>query len=352
MATFQARKNGTITARVRRHGITKSETFSTRASAEAWARKVESEIERGLWRDTTEAERVTMAELFDLYEKKVLPSLRGHGYGTALSHLRDHLGKKTLARLTAADVARYRDERLEAVSGDTVRKELGVLSRLIDLASTEWGYNIIANPCRSVKKPAAGKARDRRLSAREASRLWKSLGQSKSPYMLPFCQFAVETAMRRGEILKLDWRHVDLKRRVAFLPETKNGEARAVPLSIAAATILEGVLDKDAKGKPIRKLTGKVFPVSESLVAQAWGHAVSRARKKYIEDCEKTHKKPDADFLVNLRFHDLRHEATSRLFERGVFDSMEVASITGHKTLAMLKRYTHLRAEDLAKKLG
>lgn len=114
----------------------------------------------------------------------------------------------------------------------------------------------------------------------------------------------------------------------------------------------EKLHDGSSVFRTVRKLSGQVFGVTESLVAQAWGHAVARARRQYEKDCEKSRKKPDAAFLVDLRFHDLRHEATSRLFERGVFDSMEVASITGHKTLQMLKRYTHLRAEDLAKKLG
>lgn len=352
MATIRQQKNGRWQAIVRRGNVSKSETFAAKLDADAWARKVESEIERGVWKDTSEAERVTLAELLDEYEQKVLPGLRGNGYKTALAHLRERLGDKTLAQLSSADVAKYRDKRLETVSGDTVRKELGVLSKLIDLAAMEWGYVITANPCKLVKKPAPGKARDRRLSDDEAARMWTSLTQSKNPYMLPFCQLAVETAMRRGEILKLDWRHVDLKGRTAHLPETKTDEPRTVPLSPAAVAILKGLLPKGKDDKPIRKLSGQVFPVSESLVAQAWGHAVTRARRLYVKECERQGAKPDEHFLIGLRFHDLRHEATSRLFERGVFDSMEVASITGHKTLAMLKRYTHLKAKDLAKKLG
>lgn len=345
-------KNGRWQAIVRRGAVSQSATFGAKLDADAWGRKVESEIERGVWKDTSEAERVTMGELFGEYEKKVLPGLRGNSYKTTLAHLREHMGDKTLARLSSADVAKFRDKRLESVSGDTVRKELAILSKLIDLAAMEWGYTITANPCKMVKKPAPGKARDRRLGEGEAERLWASLAQSKSPYMLPFCQFAVETAMRRGEVLKLDWRHVDLKGRTAHLPETKTDEPRTVPLSSAAVAILSGLLPKGKDDKPIRKLSGQVFPVTESLVAQAWGHAVTRARRLYVKECEASGSKPDEHFLVDLRFHDLRHEATSRLFERGVFDTMEVASITGHKTLQMLKRYTHLKAEDLAKKLG
>ncbi len=134
---------------------------------------------------------------------------------------------------------------------------------------------------------------------------------------------AVSTAMRQGELLFLAWDRIDLKRRTAYLPDTKNGEARTVPLSSRATTLLE---------KLPRSIDGRVFPLTATGVAQAWKRAVKRAG------------------LQDLRFHDLRHEAASRLFERGL-DSMEVATVTGHKGLRMLKRYMHLRAQDLARKL-
>jgi integrase len=136
---------------------------------------------------------------------------------------------------------------------------------------------------------------------------------------------ALETAMRQGELVNLRWEHVHLARRIAHLPDTKNGEPRTVPLSTAALKILRSLP---------RSLTGQVFVgLTSEAVKRAFARAVRRAG---IDD---------------LHFHDLRHEATSALFERGL-NIMEVASITGHKDLRMLRRYTHLRAEDLAKKLG
>ncbi|MHB1565732.1 MAG: site-specific integrase [Acidiferrobacter sp.] len=141
--------------------------------------------------------------------------------------------------------------------------------------------------------------------------------------MAPLARLALETAMRQGELLALRWERVDLARRTAHLPETKNGTPRTVPLSPAALLML--------KAMP-RDLSGRVFPLSQSAVAQAWERATQHAGIK------------------GLRFHDLRHEATSRLFEKGL-NLMEVAAITGHKTLQILKRYTHLRAEDLAARL-
>ncbi len=130
--------------------------------------------------------------------------------------------------------------------------------------------------------------------------------------------------MRQGELLSLEWKDINLVRRVAYLPETKNSEARSVPLSSKAVNVFS---------KLPRRIDGKVFGVSGA-----------HASKTFRETCEKLN-------IEDLRWHDLRHEACSRLFEKGL-NPMEVASISGHKTLQMLKRYTHLRAEDLAAKLG
>jgi integrase len=237
------------------------------------------------------------------------------------------LGRLSPAALTATRVAAYRDARLtDGLSGDSVRKELALLSKLLKTAMREWGIALPANPVAVVSKPPPAKARDRRLEGDEEARLLASLDQCRNRYMRPLAEFAIETAMRQGEILKLRWRDVDLKRRVAMLYDTKNGENRAVPLTSRAVQILQGL--------PRQVRDERVFPVSQSLVVQAWGHAVKRAG------------------IENLRFHDLRHEALSRLAERGDLSVLELAAVSGHKTLQMLKRYTHLRAEDLARKLG
>ena len=131
--------------------------------------------------------------------------------------------------------------------------------------------------------------------------------------------------MRQSEIVSLRWKHVDLKKRVAYLPDTKNGDSRGVPLSTAAVDVLTALQRSERDDG--------VFP---GLTAEAVKRAFMRA-------CARAN-------IEGLHFHDLRHEATSRLFERGL-DAMSVATITGHKTLQMLKRYTHLKAEDLANKL-
>lgn len=149
-------------------------------------------------------------------------------------------------------------------------------------------------------------------------------------------------AMRQEELVKLQWKHVDLARATARVIDPKNGEDRTVPLSSVARKILDGLT---------RSIGGRVFPTTTSAIKQSWIRAKERAKRLYLADCEKSGMKPDKDFLDDLRFHDLRHEATSRLVEKGL-EILEVATITGHKDLRMLKRYTHLKAENLARKLG
>jgi integrase len=198
----------------------------------------------------------------------------------------------------------------------------------------------VENPVASIRRPPPSKARERRLDADEEVRLLKALddhsGESeredgkryrhgtRNPWIKPVVLLALETAMRRGELLSLQWENVDLARRVAHLPKTKNGDARNVPLSSRAVAVLQALP---------RSIDGRVFPVEDYMIREAWKQACKRAG---IED---------------LRFHDLRHEATSRLAEK-LPNVVELSAVTGHKDLRMLKRYYHPRAEDLAKKLG
>ncbi|MGC9208190.1 site-specific integrase, partial [Acidithiobacillus sp.] len=148
--------------------------------------------------------------------------------------------------------------------------------------------------------------------------------QIVNPELAAIVRFALETGMRQGEIVGMTWAMVDLRRRIVHLPDTKNGSARDVPLSSIAEQVLSALP---------RRLDGKAWSYTQEGLRASWRRALARAA---IED---------------LHFHDLRHEATSRFFEKGL-NPMQVAAITGHKTLQMLKRYTHLRAEDLAKMLG
>lgn len=351
MATIRKRGDLQWQAIVKRRGHPLvSKTWNTRKEAEAWARQVESEMDRGIFVSRAEVERTTLHDLVERYRVEVLPSKRGKHFGPALKVLDEHLGKYSLAALSPKLVAGFRDSRTKAgLSASTVKKEINLLSKLIDLAGKEWGVALPANPCAMVSRPVENNARERRLSPDEERWL---LAACEPPVAL-LARLALETAARLGELLALRWQDADSTKRVALIRGieargTKNNDPfRAVPLSSSAVSVL------DALKKLPRGIDGRVFywwRASDSF-NKTWVRAVARARERYLADCAQAGVEPDAEFLVDLRFHDLRHEATSRLFEKGVFDSMEVASITGHKTLQMLKRYTHLRAEDLAKKL-
>ena len=171
-----------------------------------------------------------------------------------------------------------------------------------------------------------------------------ALAEYGDGWAMPFAKLAIETGMRRGEWGNLDWSDVDVEAQTMTLHEgeTKNGEGRVVPLSTRAIAILKelGIHDR-----------GRVLPRQPGTFTAAFTRSRDRARAKYVKECERDGIDADPGFLVNLHLHDMRHEATSRLFERGL-DVMEAASVTGHKTLTMLKRYTHLKAQKLAKKLG
>ena len=307
---------------VRKKGYpSQTKTFRTKRDAEAWARLTESAMERGLWQNQSDADSTTLADALDRYGREV-SSLKKSGkielyrIGTLKT---DKIAKLHLSRIRGADLAEYRDRRLNVgLSDSSVRLELAILSNLYTVAMKEWRMEGLRNPVLSVRKPSPGKARDRRLSPIEEKKL---LGECTPP-LKAIILFALETGMRRGEIQKLLWKDVDLIKCTAQLFDTKNGEDRTIPLSSRAIAVL--------KALP-RNINGKVFPgadISHSFTAAC--------RRAAIDD---------------LRFHDLRHEAASRLFEKG-FNPMEAATITGHKTLQMLKRYTHLRAEDLAKRMG
>jgi integrase len=230
-----------------------------------------------------------------------------------------------MSAIRGRDVAdTIRNMEAEGKSPNTIRLHLAVISHLFKIARTEWGMESISNPVDAVRKPKLPQGRERRLAGDEEVRLMDACRADENPDIKYIVQFAIETAMRRSEICGLRWENIDLAGRVALLPDTKNGTVRRVPLSSVALSILTALP---------RRLDGLVWDVKADTVTQSFERCCKRAA------------------IDGLTFHDLRHEATSRLFEKG-FNPMEVSAITGHKTLQMLKRYTHLRAEDLAKRMG
>ena len=233
MATITKRSEGQWQAKVRKKGYTPhSKTFSTKAKAEQWARMVESEMDRGVFMSTTIAENTYLSELLDRYTKEIAPSKKSEADIKARAKLLNkHLGHLVLAAITPLTVKEYRDYRLESVKGDTVRKELSVLSRVLKLAQQEWDiYLPRGNPVDSVGLPQKGKGRDRRLQPGEQDCLLQA-AREYSGFIEDVILLALETGARRGELVNLQWANINLIKRTAILIDTKNGDDREVPLS-------------------------------------------------------------------------------------------------------------------------
>jgi integrase len=385
MAVFTQRESGRWQAKIRRHGWpVQSKTLRTRADAEAWARAVEREMDVGAFINRDDAERTTFAAAAERYTREVLPAKRGKVQDAyVISRVVEAFGAYSMASISAALLSEYRDMRLKSVSNQTVIHELGMVSRIFKAAALDWGIALPqGNPTALVRKPALNNARDRRLEAGEEDALLAALSDCKSAWPHAAAVLAIETAGRQSELLALRWEEVDLKKRVIRLRGrdggvTKNGDDyRDVPLSTRAGALLSSLP---------RALKGRVLPLSQNALQLSWDRAVARARMarihgelrealgehglsadeqaKEIRALIYKKREPlsltpqllakieaDSSFMVNLTFHDLRHEATSRLAEK--LQMHELMKVTGHKTSAMLARYYHPRAENLALKLG
>lgn len=385
MAVITKRESGRWQAKVRRLGQpSQSKTFDTKSAAEAWARSVERKMDTDSFIPSDAATRLTFAKAVERYTEEVLPRLRGKDQASyVLKRISETFGKHALAGITPAMLAEYRDARLKVVSAQTVAHELGFVSRIFKVAAMDWGIALPkGNPASLTRKPSIANDRDRRLTEVEQIRLMTALQDRESPWPHAAASLAIETAGRMSELLSLKWAEVDLVRRTARLRGrdgnvTKNGdEWRDVPLSTNAVNLLEALP---------RSKTGKVLPLSQNALQIAWGRSVKAARKAYVYEQLSTRlgdsglneeaqarevralefkkRKPialtheildsintDDKTLLDLHFHDLRHEATSRLADK--LQMHELMKVTGHKTSRMLARYYHPRAEDLAKKLA
>ena len=356
MAYFEQRGNG-WSVQVRRKGAPSiSRTFDLKTDAEALAREVEREHQRGnVMAMRNDAGKVTLGEVADIYLVAVVPLRRSHSAGTHIRFAKERFGKFFLANIRSVDVAAWRDELLRAgYAPQSVIHQLNALSALFSHAEKEMSIPLPAgNPVKAIRKPPKTPPRERRLVGFEYDYLMRAAAAAQAPGLHQALVLAVETSARLSELLSMKWKDVDLQRRTVKLRGvggrvTKNDDPfRVVALSSAAIEALQSMP---------RRLDGKVFswcptPAKVATFQKAWQRCRARALRFYLADCARDGVEPDPAFLHDLHFHDLRHEATSRLFEKNL-GIMEVASMTGHKSLASLKRYTHIEAEKLAAKLG
>ncbi|MDE3020557.1 MAG: site-specific integrase [Pseudomonadota bacterium] len=351
---------------------------ASRIKVEIWEKKVIQAIDTGNFQrkdfiqkkktaefDPIHARTITFSEALERYKSTITIHKKGAEKEAAkIGKLQrddlteySKLADRPLIELGASNFALWRDERIQKGSAPaTVRRYLAIVSHLYVIARKEWGMKDLTNPISDISKPKVKNERSRRLDPKEEQYLRAAMidnpdvkiyaGVRNNKYIAPIVSFALETAMRQGEILSLKWEQIDINKQTAYLMDTKNGEDRSVPLSSRAITILESLQDQHT-----RRLKGRVFATTQTALRQSWVRAIKRAKRAYISGCKNTGQEIEHGFLENLRFHDLRHEATSRLAEM-VPNVLALASITGHKDLKMLKRYYHPKTEDLAKMLG
>ena len=333
MASFIAR-NGpggkrVWQAHIRRRGYpAQVRTFDTKAEAQAWAAGIENEIARGVFVSRTEAENTTLAGALGRYLVEIVPQKKNADReGRRVKAFQDRLlARRSMASIQGKDIANFiRDRQASGAGPNTVRLDLALLSHVFNIARKEWGMGSLSNPVECVRKPKLPQGRTRRLVDDEQARLLTAAAVYGGEIGL-LITWAIETAMRQSEIAYMRWERIDWQTYVLTVPwqETKTSTARGVPLSKAALAVLDALP---------RQIDGLVWGMRPGSISRAFKRVCKRAG------------------IESLTFHDLRHEATSRLFEKQGFNAMEVYSITGHKSMQMLKRYTHLRAEDLAKRM-
>lgn len=360
MASITLRGEFQWQVQIRRKGQTLSKTFYYKQDAEIWARKTESEIDRGIYINTNEAERTTLNQLIKRYKleklgiepvtsddkaKKKPPvdksklAIKAQGQELSRLNIIDRsLGNKILATFTASDIIKFRNDRLKTIQSNSANREITTLKRLLSFANDDCKI-ILPHGVPSVKKLPVDDARERRVSDDEIEAICNNTNSVELPCIV---KLALYTAMRRGEISNLMRSHIDFSVPSVKLMETKNGKNRIAPLMPAAAALL--------KSMPSR-IDGFIFGLRDRQITQAFERAVNRARKLYENDCKNKDIEPDHNFLVDLRFHDLRHEATSRLAAL-LPNVIELSRVTGHQDLKMLSRYYQISVIDLAKKIA
>jgi len=341
MATLVKTPSGTWKAVIRKNGWpTASKTFRTKRDAEDWSRRTEDEMVRGVYIQRSGSERMTLEAALKRYLAEITPTKKNSTQKGEISKaktLTAELGKYSLAALSSDVIAGYRDKRLSGkISNNTVRLELALLSHLYSTAIKEWGVGLTFNPVLNIRKPSPGDGRDRRLSPDEERHLLAAVNRHSNPMLGWIVCIALETGMRSSEISSLRRPQVDLAKRVIRLSDTKNDSSRTVPLSKRATEAFKAAMDN-----PVRPIDCNLVFFGEP------GKDGKRRPYAFTKVWAGLKKKLG---MHDLRFHDLRHEAVSRLVEGGLSDQ-EVSAISGHKSMQMLKRYTHLRAEDLVGKL-
>ncbi len=341
MAAIEKRTNSkgktTHRVKIRMKGYpVESATFERLTDARKWVQQTETAIREGRHFKTREAQRHTLAELVDRYIRDILPTKPKQAYTQKqqLEWWKAEIGHHALSDVTPSVIVECRDKlalktthRGTVATPATVNRYLAALSHALTIATNEWGW-LEDSPMRKVRRLKEPRGRVRFLSDDERARLLDACKASKNPDLYPAVILALSTGARQQEIMGLRWPDVDLKREVIILHETKTDERRAPPLQCHA---LELVTER---GKVRRLDTDLLFP--------------GKNPQKPVDLRAPWQKALKAAAINDFHWHDLRHTAASYLAMNGA-TLAEIAEILGHKTLQMVKRYSHLSEAHTSK---
>lgn len=319
----------TYRVRVRMRGVpTQTKSFKTKLEAKAWGQKVESAIRKGKNFPESQARKRKFEDLVNKYIREVLPfkpkSLEKQTM--QLNWWKDQIGDLLLCEVTPAVIAKKRNELLARVtrrgntrSPSTVNRYLAALSHAFTIAIKEWQW-LFDNPVSHISRLKEPRGRDRYLSKEEISTLLHVCSESRNKWLGTIVKLALCTGMRKGEILALTWKDIDFEYNKIYLRETKNNELRVIPVAEIVRGLLNDHLHTKRKGCPY------LFPSKDSKkpldMSRAWQLALKKAE------------------INDFRFQDLRHSCASYLAMAHA-STLEIGAILGHKTLAMVRRYSH-----------
>ena len=324
MANIRRRK-GKWNVQVRKLGQEPvSGTFLSKTHALKFAKQVESDMEQGKYLNLSMLGKITFKNIIHRYRNEKIQNTTHVSWYRSNNLLNHRISNKNLANLSSTDFADYKKYRLEKVSASTVNRELSLASKIIKTATIEYGIHLPINPVHSSLKMRENPHRTRLLESNEIERLLEAMGnnnQMKSIFII-----ALNTGMRKSEIINARREHINIFKRTWLIPHTKNGESRVIPINDTVINIINGT-------DSIQNLNGKLFNVCSTSFWENWDRYRRRAG------------------LDNVRFHDCRRYAITKLLESGLFSETEVTAISGHKTMQQLKTYTNHKVEKLADKL-
>ncbi len=321
---------------VRREGQSRTATFRTKSEALKWANSIEVAIDQGKHLPPAESKRKTVRQLMERYKETVIPRQKDQVNPTRHANFWiERLGEVKLSRVGAAILVEVRDELAKDKAPSTVNRYLAVISHACTLAEREWEW-MESNPVRKVGRLKEPQGRVRYLSDSERKRLLKATRASEHLHLHVIVLIALTTGARRNEILDLRWKDVDLKTKRAVLENTKNNERRSL-------TLVPQVTDELKKLKKVRRIDDDRIFVDPRIKERT---TVGYHRSGYFYFEKAWREAREKAKLKDFRFHDLRHSCASYLAMNGA-TTAEIAAVLGHKTLVMVKRYSHLSDEHV-----